>query len=267
MNRGDGSFTARLVCLARGLAGVDPYAGPMLGGWAARLLALPGPPRRLAGPLTAGLAATVGGRTRAFDAAILDAFGAGARQLVLLGAGFDARPWRLAPILGDHPVYCVDHPATAAARAASSSALPPRADVRVDVDFATDPFDTRLLAAGFDPTRVTMVVWEGVSMYLPEAAVRDTLGRLGSLLAPGSRLVFDVWCRDHGPAAALEAIGRVGLRRLGEPLDFTCTEAEIPALLAGAGFRLLGLETAVQAAKPFGGLGWPGLCFVSAEIA
>lgn len=267
MNRTDGSFTARVVCLARGLAGVDPYAGALLGGWGRRLLAMPRPPGRLLGPLSGGLVGTVGGRTRYFDITVLEGIGAGAEQIVLLGAGFDARPWRLAPVLGDRRVFLVDHPATARARAHASVALPDRTDVRVDVDFAHEAFDDRLLAAGFDPRRPAVVVWEGVSMYLPEAAVHDTLRRLGAILAPDSRLVFDLWCPTRGPSALIGAVGEVGLRWLGEPLDFRCGVDEIPALLAQGGFTLRDTTTAIEAAKPFGGAGLPGLRFVSAQIA
>lgn len=267
MNRSDGSLTARAVCLARGLAGVDPYAEAMLAGWWGRgLLALPRLPRRLMGPLTGGFIATVGGRTRFIDRVLTEALGAGAAQLVLLGAGFDARPWRFAPLLGARPVYLIDHPATAAARARVAAALPPRDDVRVDVDFATERFDTRLRDAGFDPSRPAMVVWEGVSMYLPEAAVRATLDRLGALLAPGSRLAFDLWSPDDRASALLGQAGRVGLGWLGEPLDFGCRRAAIPDLLGPAGWTVRSVRDARDEGAAFGGLGWPGLVFVDATL-
>lgn len=269
MRRANGSATAGIVCLARGLAGVDPYAETLLNQmhalpWARPLMAARHLPDRLLALASGGLIGTIGGRTQVIDAHVHAALADGATQLVLLGAGFDARPWRLADALGDRPVYLVDHPASAAARAQVTAVLPSRADIRVDIDFAQDDLTSTLRAAGFDSTRPAAVVWEGVSMYLPEAAVRQTLRQLGALLAPGSHLSFDVWSRNRGFAAILESIGRVGLNWMGEPLDFACAVDDLPELLGPAGLHLESTTSAVDAARAFGGAGLRGLWYVHA---
>src|ERR1051325_4074894 len=50
-------------------------------------------------------------RTTAIDTAVRDAIAAGATQLVILGAGYDGRAWRMSE-LADVKVFEVDHPAT-----------------------------------------------------------------------------------------------------------------------------------------------------------
>lgn len=267
MRRANGSATAGIVCLARGLAGVDPYADALLArmdgfAWARPLMRARALPARARSLLSGGLVGTIGGRTQVFDAHVLAALAGGATQLVLLGSGFDARPWRLAAALGDRPVFLLDHPASIAARAHVTARLPARADRHVAIDFARDPLGSTLEAAGFDPRQPAAVVWEGVSMYLPEAAVRQTLSQLGTLLAPGSHLSFDIWSPNRGLAAVVELVGRVGLDWMGEPLDFACAIDALPGLLAAAGLESTSLISAVEAAKSFGGAGLRGLYYV-----
>jgi methyltransferase (TIGR00027 family) len=59
----------------------------------------------------------------------------------------------------------------------------------VPVDLTRDTAAAALERAGFDRAAPTLVVWEGVSLYLPMAAVEQTFAFAGAL-ARGSRLVF-----------------------------------------------------------------------------
>ena len=62
-----------------------------------------------------GARSSIIARTRLIDDWLSDAMGAGVEQVVLLGAGFDSRAWRLAA-LADARVFEVGHPATSAAK-------------------------------------------------------------------------------------------------------------------------------------------------------
>lgn len=131
-------------------------------------------------------------RTRAIDDLVKDAIASGAQQLILLGAGFDSRAYRL-PGIEKIAVFEVDHPATQQAKrerlAAFSRQLP--AHVRfLPVDFEKDDVEAKLIAAGFGQGKPSVVLWEGVVSYLTEPAVEATLARLRRLLAPMSRLIF-----------------------------------------------------------------------------
>jgi methyltransferase (TIGR00027 family) len=125
--------------------------------------------------------------------AIDEAIGRAAhRQIVLVGAGLDGRPWRLES-LRDAVVFAVDHPASQAdarERSAGLAAVAGRLEF-VAVDLATDALDGALAAAGHDAALPTTWVWEGVVPYLTAEEVRATLAALAARSAPGSVLVVN----------------------------------------------------------------------------
>jgi methyltransferase (TIGR00027 family) len=172
-------------------------------------------------------------RTVAIDDAIR---AAGARQLVLLGAGLDGRAWRM-PELGESIVWEVDHPDSQARKRSRAAALTQTArEVRfVPVDFTRDPLGDALAAAGHDPAAPTTWVWEGVVMYLTRAEVDATLAVVSARSAPGSHLVILYHC----PAPLLLGLIGLLLRRLGEPLRSSFANWEMAAVLHSHGFEVL----------------------------
>lgn len=131
-------------------------------------------------------------RTRSIDDLVRDAIRSGARQLVLLGAGFDSRGSRLDEA-GEIAVFEVDHPATQRVKKdrlrACTGKLP--ANIRyVAMDFERDALEAKLIESGFNPAVQAVAVWEGVIDYLSESAVEGTLAVLARLLAPSSLLIF-----------------------------------------------------------------------------
>src|SRR5204862_6805551 len=60
----------------------------------------------------------------------------------------------------------------------------------VPADFEREDWFEKLLAAGFDPSRPTFFLWEGVTMYLGRPAVESALGSIAGT-APGSAVAFD----------------------------------------------------------------------------
>src|SRR5690349_8849331 len=103
-------------------------------------------------------------RTRLIDDWVTSA---DAAQVVLLGAGFDSRAYRL-PGLASAAVFEVDHPSTQTVKQRLLARRAVRAEhVRfVPVDLLRDPLGTALDAAGFDHEGLTVVIWEGVTNYL-----------------------------------------------------------------------------------------------------
>ena len=111
--------------------------------------------------------------------------------VVILGAGMDTRGLRLAR-RSDLPVFEVDLPVNIARKKAAVQraigAIP--ASVRlVPLDFERDDLFGVLSEHGYRTDARTFVVWEGVTQYLTEDAVRTTLTALQAAPA-GSRLVF-----------------------------------------------------------------------------
>jgi methyltransferase (TIGR00027 family) len=118
-------------------------------------------------------------------------------SVVVLGAGLDTRAYRLAR-RSDIPVFEVDLPVNIARkRAAVQSAIGalPTSVRLVPIDFEHDDLIGALTGNGYRTDSRTFFIWEGVTQYLTEDAVRATLGALQA--APsGSRLVFTYVRKD-----------------------------------------------------------------------
>jgi len=132
-------------------------------------------------------------RARFIDETLERAVAAGAKQLLILGAGFDSHAYRFESLLRDIAVYEVDQPGTQAWKrervAAVVGAVP--GNLRyVAVDFATEDLGTVLRRQGYDFSQRTFVIMEGVTMYLDEPALRRTFELLATHPA-GSSVVFD----------------------------------------------------------------------------
>ena len=139
-----------------------------------------------------GLLGSLITRTRFIDDAVIAALEDGAEQVVILGAGYDARPYRI-PELANLPVFEIDRRATQERKLEKlwSRLGPLPRNVRyVAVDFDTDDLGPRLLQAGFEPGRRCVFVWEGVTEYLDASAVDAVLRDFARLCAAHSELIF-----------------------------------------------------------------------------
>jgi methyltransferase (TIGR00027 family) len=133
-------------------------------------------------------------RTKRFDAALLDALQNGATQVVVLGAGFDSRAYRFQSQLGDVRFMEVDYGPTQAykkQRLGEILDVIPSNVSFVPMDFTKDNLLEQLRNAGYSEQQKTFFLWEGVTYYLPESAVKDTLHFVRDHSAAGSRIAFD----------------------------------------------------------------------------
>jgi methyltransferase (TIGR00027 family) len=188
------------------------------------------------------------------SAAIDDALGAGFPQVVLLGAGLDARAYRL-PSLADADVFEVDHPASQAAKLARVRDLVPLArSVRhVSADFITDDLEAALAASGHDATIATAWVIEGVTMYLDASVTKRLLDVVGARSADGSLLAMTYLRPPKVPLPPLaRATVDAVLDVLGEPLGAFYRPDEVAALLREARLVLRSDTCAVDWSAKFG---------------
>src|SRR5690606_4034546 len=128
-------------------------------------------------------------RKRYADDQVRAAFDAGIAQLVVLGAGLDTKAYRLAAPAGI-PAFELDRPENAACKRRRLEAYygeVPETVTSVPADLESADLGDTLAAHGFHPDRPAVFVWEGVTQYLTEEAVRATLAFL-SKAATGSRL-------------------------------------------------------------------------------
>ena len=215
----------------------DPFARRFLRG-RYRLAALL-PAAALARAIDArwpGPRAAVCVRTRWLDDAISAAQAAGLDQLVLLGAGFDARAHRL-PGIERVRVFEVDHPATQAMKRRVVGAAPAHVSY-VPVIFGRDALPDALARAGLRADQRTLLLWEGVTNYLDESTVDATL-RFAARVAQAilftyvDRAVIDgEKLFTGGP----ESVAHV--KKLGEPFTFGFDPPELPAYLGARGLEL-----------------------------
>ena len=170
-------------------------------------------------------------RTCAIDAAVRQSVASGARQLVILGAGYDGRAWRMAELAGVR-LFEVDRPITQQDKQSRAKALPPAmGDVTfVATDFEGESLATALDRAGHDPALPTCWIWEGVVMYLTYAAMRATLAHVAGRSAPGSTLIVNY----HN--AHRRWLARLIFRLVGEPQISAWSPGEMGADLRAAGF-------------------------------
>jgi methyltransferase (TIGR00027 family) len=117
--------------------------------------------------------------------------------VVDLGAGMDTRAYRLAR-QSDIPVFEVDLPVNIERKRAAVrhaiGAIPASVHL-VPLDFERDDLIATLTGHGYRADARTFFIWEGVTQYLTEDAVRATLGELQGA-ATGSRLMFTHVRRD-----------------------------------------------------------------------
>jgi methyltransferase (TIGR00027 family) len=137
-------------------------------------------------------------RKRYIDETIVAAVENGSITAVVnLGAGYDTRAYRL-PALATVPVWEVDQPVNIEAKQKGiHSALGkiPSHVTLVPINFITQDLGEVLTNHGYAGDKKTFFIWEAVSQYLTEAAVRQTFNFLAQ--APtGSQLTFTYVLKD-----------------------------------------------------------------------
>ncbi|MBX3187512.1 MAG: SAM-dependent methyltransferase [Labilithrix sp.] len=247
MQEGRASFTAAYVATCRSLGGALPREARLVDDpWGARF----------AGPLVAGavevatkrrdgrLAPAIAGRvpfvlymqvrTRVLDDAVARFAAEGGRQIVLLGAGFDARAARF-PALS---FFEIDHPDTQRRKRRLFSSSPKTTYVAWNFerdDLAALP--RALVDHGHARGEPTLTIWEGVTMYLTEAAADASVVAVASYSAPRSVLAMTYFDRvrlvDPSP---IHRLARAIVGAVGEPFRFGWDPPALPAWLDARGF-------------------------------
>jgi methyltransferase (TIGR00027 family) len=166
----------------------------------------------------------------------------GVRQYVMLGAGLDSFAYRRPDLAGSLRVFEVDHPATQQwkrGRLRELNISLPRNLTFVPVDFEQQTLADGLRAGGHRSELPAFISWLGVTVYLTEAAVFETLQYAASL-APGSEIVFEYWlpesCLDDESRRLLAVIKEAGVAR-GEPYLSQFEPTALAARVKELGFR------------------------------
>ena len=175
-------------------------------------------------------------RTLHIDRCITRAISEGCQQIVMLGAGFDTRAYRLENTAQVQFIE-VDLPALQTEKkqkvAQALGGLPANV-AYVPLDFNTQPLTTLLAADVFDASKPTYFNWEGVSYYLTPEGVDATLQFVSEHAAAGSKIIF-----DYMPQAMVDgtvdyyggAESRSYMAKFGEPVIFGVPDGNINSFL------------------------------------
>ncbi len=192
-----------------------------------------------------GVCGSIIARTKFIDECLEKVIRDGLEQLVILGAGYDTRALRFDGLKKIVKVYEIDHPGTQEVklkRLKKYMMFLPEHVTYIPIDFCKENIDKKLFSHGYDKMLKTFFIWEGVTYYLSESAINETLSFIASNSPPGSGLVFDYFppSVSEGSCELKEAKNlREGLSRLGEEIIFGIVPYEIESFMAERGFHVV----------------------------
>ncbi len=185
-------------------------------------------------------------RKRFVDDEVRDAIAAGATQLLIVGAGFDTLGLRIAGDFSAVRVVEIDTPATTGKRMTTIEELgwtrPNHRVVGAELGRQSlgEVLDGQTEWSVDDRT---VVVAEGVLMYLCQEDVVAFLSEISAHAGPLSRLVFSYLTADQYGRPYMgrwSGLTRASLKLIGEPLRWCISEGGLERFLRDAEYQLLG---------------------------
>lgn len=180
------------------------------------------------------------------------AIGAGASQVLVLGAGYDTLGWRLAPQFPGVSFFEIDHPATARLKARGIAAMGKPQNLCLIAEDLGKRTLVEVLEANalWAPDRRTLILAEGLVMYLSAEAVEGLFRQCAAMVAGGSRFAFSCLATgaDGRPDAGRWTRLMLWLQKaIGEPWLWSLRPGELGAFL-----RRVGWENAPELAEASG---------------
>ncbi|MBA7662553.1 hypothetical protein ES703_70582 [subsurface metagenome] len=111
------------------------------------------------------------------------------------------------------------------------------------IDFNNESWSEKLLKSGFDSEKQTFFHWEGVTPYLEEEVIRQTLQSMTSISPKGSVLSFNFYSKSiiTGVGSWSERMGMKTAKKSGHEFLFgidTSGDEELKQFLKESGFSL-----------------------------
>jgi methyltransferase (TIGR00027 family) len=183
-------------------------------------------------------------RTRYIDDLLIRFLAQGLDQLVILGAGFDTRAYRI-PEIEKVQVFEVDLPGTGILKRKRLSnvlgAVPDHVHL-VGINFDKQSLGDVLFRAGFQEGKQNFFIWEGVTQYLTGEAVKDTLDFIANSSGQGSGILFTYIRRSllEGVDAPDWFPGFLSFaEKVGSPVSFGLDPQELGGYLSSLGLNLI----------------------------
>ena len=183
-------------------------------------------------------------RTKHIDSVLLKELESGAKQVVIMGAGYDTRGYRFYKDFPKVRFFEVDLPVMVddkKKRMESKLSDLPNNVAYAPIDFNTQDLGQVLAKVGYKKGQKTLFIWEGVVMYLDAAAVESTLQFIAKNSAAGSSVVFDflppsvvegTYTKDPYAVQVADTV-----RGFGEPFTFGINPDESGAFLRKQGLK------------------------------
>lgn len=133
-----------------------------------------------------------GFRKAFFERQVRESIAAGTSQVLVLGAGYDTLCWRLAPEFPRVNFFELDHPTTGLPKEKGIEVMGKLHNHHlIAEDLSQHQLGTVLEAhAAWDLTAPTVIVAEGLLMYLPPEAVQTLFEQCAAVTGASSRLAF-----------------------------------------------------------------------------
>jgi methyltransferase (TIGR00027 family) len=196
---------------------------------------------RLASPFMRTLRSSFVLRSAIAEQALFRAVASGARQTVLIGAGFDTFAFRQPEWAAKLTIFEVDHPATQAAKRSflkSAGHSFPENLRFCPADLESVDLTDVLMSAEFEPSLPTFFSWLGVIPYLSSAAIDSTIRALGQWAAGHSIALSFVLpdSRLSGDDALTASIASAASAKRGEPWVSRHLKEEMDLILREHGY-------------------------------
>ena len=138
-------------------------------------------------------------RTFLFDEIFKEALDENFNQIIILGAGFDSRPYRFIDYIKDTKIFEVDVAPTQETKIKilkDKNINIPYGMQFVAVNFNKNNLDDKLFKSGFQIGKKNLFIWEGVTEYLTGDAVDSTLTFIKNNSIGGSLIAFTYIYRE-----------------------------------------------------------------------
>lgn len=189
-----------------------------------------------------GVHNTILARVRYFDDFVRASAHEGIEQIVILGAGYDTRAYRIEELKKRIKVFEVDHPATQRVKMEKIKEIfggLPDYVMYVPVDLGIDDLGQRLIDHGYEGSQITLFVMEGLVYYILPRVVDEILSFISKNSGIGSKVIFDYLPESVVDGTCALTAGknlRCTVERQGEPFKFGIKEGTVEMFLSTRGF-------------------------------
>ncbi|KJS32338.1 MAG: hypothetical protein VR64_07415 [Desulfatitalea sp. BRH_c12] len=190
-----------------------------------------------------GVNGAIVARIKFIDECLLELMANGLKQVVIIGAGYDTRSYRLPGVKENLKVFEVDHPDTQAVKAEkvkSIFGMLPNHICYVPIVFGKESLSDKLSECGYNKGLKTLFIVEGLLMYIPPPAVENLLAFITKDSGPESAIVADYFDTTvvEGTSPLKEAIVlRQFVENEGTSLKFGIQAGNDEAFFKQCGFR------------------------------